>query len=408
MTRKKYSELKKQFQINTDNEIENGLAMLTHYLQNRENTKLSYFKTEAQKYLKNYFKVSENISTYTANQLLLPVKWDVPFPPPEKPKFTFIDLFAGIGGFRIALQELGGKCVFSSEIDSNAKKTYEANYGEVPFGDIRQFTDVGISDKVLSERIPDHTVLTGGFPCQAFSIAGKRGGFSDTRGTLFFDIARIIKAKNPQCVFLENVKNLQTHDNRNTYSTIKNTLEKLGYHVREQVLNSMEYGDVPQNRERMYIVGFKDFNAYKSFEFPDAVKLEHSVRDLLEHNVENKYYYNDKPLFARIVSGITSMETVYQWRRKYVRANKKGVCPTLTANMGTGGHNVPIIKDKHGIRKLTPLECVRMQGFPPSFIFPKSSPDSALYKQAGNSVSVPVVSRIACNILKAMEKSNVS
>ena len=259
--------------------------------------------------------------------------------------------------------------------------------------------------KLNEKKLPDFDFLLGGFPCQAFSIAGYREGFDDKkgRGNLFFDVARIIKEKKPTGFMLENVKNLKNHDNGKTFKIILDTLESLGYYVKAKVLNSMEYGNVPQNRERIYIVGFRDKKHYEKFNFPPIIKLKKSIKDLLEDNVDEKYYYDGKPLYEKIKDDVTNSNTVYQWRRKYVRENKKGVCPTLTANMGMGGHNVPIIKDKKGIRKLTPLECARIQGFPMDFKLPINMSDSALYKQFGNSVSVPVVKAVAKQIRKAIE-----
>jgi len=194
------------------------------------------------------------------------------------------------------------------------------------------------------------------------------------------------------------------HDQGRTFKIIKNTLEDLGYHVHAKVLNSMEYGNIPQNRERIYIVGFKKKKHFNNFKYPEPVKLTKKVSDLLEARVDKKYYYNGKALYPRLKNYITEEGRVYQWRRKYVRENKSGVCPTLTANMGTGGHNVPIIKDKEGIRKLTPLECARIQGFPEYYILPKDLSDSALYKQFGNSVSVPVIEAIAKQMALAVRE----
>jgi DNA (cytosine-5)-methyltransferase 1 len=243
-----------------------------------------------------------------------------------------------------------------------------------------------------------------GFPCQAFSIAGHRQGFKDKkgRGNLFFEIARIIEDRRPEGFLLENVKNLKGHDEGKTFKVITKTLEGLGYKIKSQIMNSMEYGNIPQNRERIYIVGFKNEQYAEKFEFPEKKNLTLSVSDLLENNPSEKYYYNNKPLYQKIKNDVKKEGKVYQWRRKYVRENKKGVCPTLTANMGTGGHNVPIIKDKKGIRKLTPLECFRMQGFPKNFSLPKTLPDSSLYKQAGNSVSVTVIEAIAKKMKEAV------
>ena len=251
-------------------------------------------------------------------------------------------------------------------------------------------TKIGIND------LPEFDFLLAGFPCQAFSIAGYRQGFKDKngRGNLFFDIARIIEAREPSGFLLENVKNLKSHDSGRTFQIILETLENLGYHIKYKVLNSMEYGNVPQNRERIYIVGFSDKTYAENFEFPEPTKLKIKVKDLLQKNVEAKYYYNKKPLYKRLKNDVKDVNKVYQWRRRYVRENKSGVCPTLTANMGTGGHNVPIIKDKKGIRKLTPRECASIQGFQRTFKLPKVA-DSILYKQIGNSVTVPVIEKIA-------------
>jgi DNA (cytosine-5)-methyltransferase 1 len=311
--------------------------------------------------------------------------------------FKTIDLFAGIGGIRTGFENVGFKTVFANDFDAPCKQTYDLNFkdSKLVVEDIRK---IGIDD------LPEFDFILGGFPCQAFSIAGYRKGFDDpkNRGNLFFDIARIIEAKKPEGFMLENVKNLKSHDEGNTFKIIEETLKNLGYHVKAKVLNTMEYGNVPQNRERIYIVGFKNKEYYDEFEFPIPVKLTTKVTDLLEKNVPEKYYYNGKPLFEKLKKDIKEEGKVYQWRRQYVRENKSGVCPTLTANMGMGGHNVPIIKDKKGIRKLTPLECARIQGFPSNFKLPNLA-DSALYKQLGNSVSVPVVEAVAKQMMKAMK-----
>ena len=316
----------------------------------------------------------------------------------ETKKFKTIDLFAGVGGIRLGFEEAGFETVFANDFEQKCKDTYDLNFDG---------TQLFVEDiqKLNEKKLPDFDFLLGGFPCQAFSIAGYREGFDDKkgRGNLFFDVARIIKEKKPTGFMLENVKNLKNHDNGKTFKIILDTLESLGYYVKAKVLNSMEYGNVPQNRERIYIVGFRDKKHYEKFNFPPIIKLKKSIKDLLEDNVDEKYYYDGKPLYEKIKDDVTNSNTVYQWRRKYVRENKKGVCPTLTANMGMGGHNVPIIKDKKGIRKLTPLECARIQGFPMDFKLPINMSDSALYKQFGNSVSVPVVKAVAKQIRKAIE-----
>lgn len=311
--------------------------------------------------------------------------------------FRTIDLFAGVGGIRIGFEKAGFKTVFANDFEPKCKDTYDLNFkdSKLVVEDIR---------KISIDDLPEFDFLLGGFPCQAFSIAGYRQGFNDVkdRGNLFFDIAKIIEARKPEGFLLENVKNLKSHDGGKTFKIIEKTLLDLGYHVKIKVLNSMEYGNIPQNRERIYIVGFKDENHSEKFSFPEPVKLTTKITDLLEQDVDEKYYYNGKPLFKRLKDYVKEEGKVYQWRRQYVRENKSGVCPTLTANMGTGGHNVPIIKDGKGIRKLTPLECARIQGFPVIYKLPRIA-DSALYKQFGNSVSVPVVETVAKQIMKAME-----
>ena len=348
--------------------------IFTKYSINEIKNKIS----DGDNFLQQYFSFTEDYSS---------------FPPPQKPQFSFIDLFAGIGGFRIALQKCGGKCVFSSEWDKYAKKTYETNFYEIPFGDIT---------KIDKKTIPSHDILCAGFPCQAFSIAGYRKGFSDEkgRGNLFFDIYEILKLKQPKSFFLENVKNLQSHDKGNTFKVIMECLCDAGYSVVYKVLNSVAYGNVPQNRERIYIVGFRnDISRNMEFSWPDTIPLKTNVRDCLEKNVDAEFYYENSYCYKELKKYMKSKETVYQWRRMYVRENKNNVCPTLTANMGTGGHNVPLILDDNGkIRKLTPIECARLQGFPKDFVLPSNTPKSQLYKQLGNSVTVPVIYSIAKNI----------
>ncbi len=315
----------------------------------------------------------------------------------NKHGFKTLDLFAGIGGIRIGFERAGFETAFSNDFDEQCKVTYDLNFprAKLVVEDIRK---IGIDD------LPKFNFLLGGFPCQAFSIAGYRQGFNDEkgRGNLFFDIARIIEAHKPEGFLLENVKNLKSHDGGKTFRIIEETLKSLGYHMNIKVLNSMEYGNIPQNRERIYMVGFKNETYANNFSFPEPKKLAVKITDLLEKNVPEKYYYNGKPLYEKLEKFVKEEGKVYQWRRQYVRENKSGVCPTLTANMGMGGHNVPIIKDKKGIRKLTPLECFRIQGFDEKFILPKNISDSALYKQAGNSVSVPVVEAVARQMMRAM------
>jgi len=316
-----------------------------------------------------------------------------------KENIKTLDLFAGVGGIRLAFENEGFSTIYANDNNEHCKKTYDMNF------DGPKLTVKDIWKIYVKKEIPNFDVLLGGFPCQAFSIAGKRKGFNDKEngGNLFFKIAQILRIKKPKAFMLENVKNLKSHDNGNTFKVIKDTLEKMGYYIRTEVLNSRKYGNLPQNRERIFIVGFLDKNKANAFEFPHEIELTRSFRDLLSNDVDEKYYYEGKPLYDRIKEDITSENKVYQWRRRYVRANQKGVVPTLTANMGTGGHNVPIIKTEKGIRKLTPKECFRIQGFPESFKLPDLV-DSKLYHQAGNSVPVPVVQRIAKNMKKVLEE----
>lgn len=321
------------------------------------------------------------------------------FPNPEVGEFTFIDLFAGIGGFRLGMNSVGGRCVFSSEIDLNAQKTYHKNFGETPYGDITCEQTKALIPK-------EFDVLCGGFPCQAFSIAGNRKGFEDTRGTLFFDVATILERHKPKVVLLENVKNLVSHDNGNTFKTIKQTLENLGYYIYYGVFNAMEYANIPQNRERVFIVGFDKERVanYKEFKFPEKIPLTNTIHSCIDKDQKDQKYYYDKEsrYYPQLCEIMTSQDTIYQWRRQYVRENKSNVCPTLTANMGTGGHNVPLILTKFGIRKLTPKECLNFQGYPEEYQFSEEIANSKKYMEAGNSVVVPLVKRICRSIKEVM------
>ena len=317
-------------------------------------------------------------------------------------RFKFIDLFAGVGGVRLGFERVGGECVMTSEIDAKAQATYFCNFGERVS---KEFSDI---TNVRAESVPDHDVLLGGFPCQAFSVAGERKGFQDTRGTLFFDIQRIIAAKRPKAVLLENVKGLLNHDGGKTFRVIRETLEDvLGYQVYFKVLNTMEYGNIPQTRERVYIVAFdkKVYGEDADFEFPKPQPLRKDIHSCLESKSSDESLYYDKfSIHNMLKKQITKADTLYQWRRIYVRENKSNACPTLTANMGTGGHNVPLILEKGSrrIRKLSPRECANFQGFPKGYYIPKFIANSHLYKQFGNSVSVPVIERIADRMANVM------
>lgn len=317
-------------------------------------------------------------------------------------KLKCASFFAGVGGIDMGFENTNFfKTIYANEFDEYPVKTYEENFNiKVDCRDI---------NIVKSNEIPAFDVLLAGFPCQAFSVAGYRKGFEDEkgRGTLFFELVRIIKDKQPEIVFLENVKNLVGHDNGNTFTVILEELEEQGYKVKYAVLNAMEYGNIPQNRERIYIVAFKDENIYRCFDFPKPIKLTTKLTDIIdyENKKEEKYYYTKGKykgdMYEKLVAAMDEENAIYQWRRKYVRKNKSGVVPTLTANQGEGGHNVCLIKTKHGIRKMTPHECFNTQGFPKSFKLPVGMSDARLYKQAGNSVCVSVIERIAEQIKKA-------
>lgn len=392
----------KKFRINVFEP--NDTALVTHYLNDFNNGKSDSYKETVERVIVNYLNYKhENydikvVAEDALQQLLLELT-DIPFPSPENFKFKFIDLFAGVGGFRLALQNFGGKCVYSSEWDAGAKTTYRANYGEIPFGDITK-------DDTKKYVPEEFDVLCAGFPCQAFSIAGKQKGFADTRGTLFFDIENLIAKHRPKVIFLENVKNLISHDKGRTFKVITEILEeKLGYKIYYEVLNSMTHANIPQNRERIFIVGFDitQVNNYDEFSFPEPIKLHKTIHDILTTNkVDEAFYYKkDHQYYEKLDKEMTSRDTVYQWRRVYVRENKSNVCPTLTANMGSGGHNVPLIRDNFGIRKLTPRECFLFQGYPEEFVLPDIA-KSKLYMQAGNSVTVPLIKRIFEEIKKVI------
>jgi DNA (cytosine-5)-methyltransferase 1 len=312
----------------------------------------------------------------------------------EDREFTFIDLFSGIGGFRIAFERAGGECVFSSDIDKWANQTYYENFNEWPKGDIT---------KIHTENIPDHDILCGGFPCQPFSIAGRRLGFADTRGTLFFEIERILEVKKPKAFLLENVRGLQNHNKGDTFKTILNSLKNLGYTVFFKVLNSKDF-NVPQNRERLYIVGFK--GKINNFKFPQPIERDINIKDILEENVIgheitpiakkhlDKHFnlWKEKKKETIDLENNPAIGNEIRPSRCLIRAD--GISPCLTAKMGTGGNNVPVVVNEG--RKITVREALRIQGFPEEFKIKTNSFQS--YKQIGNSVSVPVICLIAKNM----------
>jgi DNA (cytosine-5)-methyltransferase 1 len=303
-----------------------------------------------------------------------------------------IDLFAGTGAFSLAFESTNAVDVaFGNDMVDHSKKIYDANF-------THKLTLQNLND-VKVEDIPPHDILTGGFPCQPFSIAGLQEGFNDERSNVFWKILAIIDHHQPRCVILENVKNLVSHDDSKTFSTITKNLEERGYHLRYKVLNTADITGIPQHRERIYIVCVKSKQVFDKFnlDFPKMEKKR--ISELLEADVPEKYYYTDKSSTWNLIKdSVVKRDTIYQYRRVYVRENKSSECPTLTANMGSGGHNVPLVLDSRGIRKLTPRECFNFQGFPASYKLPQLS-DASLYKLAGNAVSVPVVKLIANRII---------
>jgi DNA (cytosine-5)-methyltransferase 1 len=398
---KKYSEIRKKLNIEIDSKIPEGLAHLTHYFQNHVNGVSQLFKPNASEYLTELHE-KLNIAEDPEFQYYLPIKWDIPFPPAANPKFKFIDLFAGIGGIRLAFQNLGGKCVFTSEWNSFSKKTYEANFGEVPFGDIT---------KIPAKLIPDHDLLLGGFPCQPFSIAGvskknalgRAHGFLDeTQGTLFFDVARIIKYKKPAAFMLENVKNLVSHDKGKTFKVICETLKELGYSIHFKVLDGKYF--VPQHRERIIIVGFKNsaFNRKEDFQFPIMGEKQFAIKDILESKVDKKYTLSDK---------------LWNYLQEYAKKHKamgngfgfgltdlNGISRTMSARYYKDGAEILIPQKGKNPRRLTPRECARLQGFPDTFLIPVS--DNQAYKQFGNSVVTPLIQAVGKNIVQEILKIN--
>lgn len=402
----------KEYKIKLVELESNKEAVITHFLHNSKNGVSQFFKKDAVKYTKEilqYEYPKEEISNIVAEEALqygIFDTFDVPFPPIENPKFKFIDLFAGIGGFRIAMQNLGGKCVFTSEWDKDAKRTYKANFGERPFGDITK--------EETKAFIPDNfDLLCAGFPCQAFSIAGKRGGFEDTRGTLFFDVAEIIKRKQPKTIFLENVKGLRSHNGGKTLATILNVLRNdLGYFVPEpQIVNAKDFG-VPQNRERIYIVGFHPSTNVREFNYPETLDKKVTFEDIKEKEVPATKYF----LSTQYVETLKNHKARHEGKGNgfgYAIIPDDGISNAIV--VGGMGRERNLVLDhritdftptthikgtvnREGIRKMTPREWARLQGFPDEFLIPVA--DASAYKQFGNSVAVPAIQATANEILK--------
>lgn len=396
MTRK-YTDIRKRLKIEVTPKTDFGLAYLTHYFQNNNNGVSGIFKPAAKEYLLEIHRDLKIVEDPDL-QYYLPIKWDIPFPPPGNPKFRFIDLFAGIGGIRLAYQNLGGKCVFTSEWNNYSKKTYEANFGEVPFGDIT---------KISEEEIPDHDILLAGFPCQPFSIAGvskknalgrKHGFLDETQGTLFFDIARIIKHKKPAAFMLENVKNLVSHDKGNTFKVIVNTLKELGYTVHHKVMDGKHF--VPQHRERILIVGFREdlVKGKDTFQFPKLPEPTKKFKEILENKPADKYTLSSH--LWGYLQGYAEKHKAKGNGFGFGLTDLNGISRTMSARYYKDGAEILIPQKGKNPRRLTPRESARLQGFPDNFIIPVS--DTQAYKQFGNSVTVPLIQCVGKSIVKQL------
>jgi DNA (cytosine-5)-methyltransferase 1 len=390
-------------------------ASFTHYLHNHKNGVSQFYKKDAVEFVKEILtkeypsdKITKKVAEEALQYLIFDLNTIVPFPAPEKPKFKFIDLFAGIGGFRMAFQNLEGKCVFTSEWDKYSKQTYKANFGEIPFGDI--------TEAKTKSYIPDNfDVLCAGFPCQAFSIAGRRGGFEDTRGTLFFDVAEIINRKKPKAIFLENVKGLRNHDKGKTLATILNVLrEDLNYYVPEpQILNAKEFG-VPQNRERIFIVGFRKDLGITDFQYPEPTNKDVVLDEILEQEEVSVKYYLSTTYFQTLKNHRARHESKGNGFGYEIIPNDGTANAVVCGGMGRERNLVlddrltnfvPVTHisgevNREGIRKMTPREWARLQGFPDNFKIIVS--DAQAYKQFGNSVAVPAIQATAEKIIEKL------
>ena len=394
---------------------ENQLAVLSHYLHNNGRIGDEEYKEEVIYTIREFLekkkenkneeitdeyvtKVAENPTEYN----LFSDFFNVPFLDPQEPKFTFIDLFAGMGGFRLAMQAQGGKCVFSSEWNKYAQKTYLANFGEMPFGDITK--------NVTKSYIPEKfDVLCAGFPCQPFSIAGvskkkslgRETGFKDkTQGTLFFDVADIISRHRPKAFFLENVKNLMSHDKGNTFKVIKGTLEELRYSLHYLVMDGQSY--VPQHRERIMIVGFDCdiFHGEEQFVFPEQKQKTKSIKDILDPNIEEKYTLSDK--LWNYLQNYAEKHRAKGNGFGFGLVSLDGISRTLSARYYKDGSEILIPQsDGKNPRRLSPRECARLMGYPDEYRLNQVS-DVQAYRQCGNSVVVPLITAVSEQLIKTM------
>ena len=382
-----------------------SLAILTQYLHNSKYA-TKETKERALAFINEFQETSNDVKALKdgALNLFFQEFFDVPFPGPSTPEFTFIDLFAGMGGFRLAMQSQGGKCIFSSEWNKYAQKTYMANFGDMPFGDI--------TSEYTKAFIPEQfDVLCAGFPCQPFSIAGvskknslgRETGFKDkTQGTLFFDVADIISRHRPKAFYLENVKNLVSHDKGRTFKVIAETLKELGYSIHYKVLDGQSF--VPQHRERIMIVGYdkKIYGGEEKFEFPELGAPINCIGDILEENVPAKYTLSDK---------------LWNYLQNYAQKHKEkgngfgyglvdinGITRTLSARYYKDGSEI-LIPQGEGVnpRRLTPRECARLMGYPDEYIINAVS-DVQAYRQCGNSVIVPLITAVSEQLVKTMKK----
>ena len=308
-------------------------------------------------------------------------------------------LFSGIGGIDLAFQQAGFQVVWANEIDKYAANTYAHNLGSfaLTIGDIA---------KVEISEIPEFDVLVAGFPCQPFSTAGKLKGFNDDRGELFFQIAKVVEAKKPQVIFLENVANLLEHDEGKSFLTVYNALAPLGYAFRYQVLEPYDYGNIPQGRSRIFIVGFKDEKKCENFRFPEKIQLTQNLGQFFDRSIKHSdcYYYNESnKYYGELKQIVKQKDCVYRIFDSGVVKKPYYNCPALTAYMGNCFERVPIFLDDYGIRRLTPYECLKLQGFPDDYKFAPGTPMRKAYKQVGNSVCVPVIRKIVEQIKKVME-----
>ena len=310
--------------------------------------------------------------------------------------FKVVSMFAGIGGICLSFENNECEVIWANEIDKNAAKTYVANFPKVKL-------NIGDISHVKMDEIPNFDILTAGFPCQTFSSVGLKKGFKDPRGSLFFEIIKVVKLRKPRVVFLENVANLTKHDNGETLKTIIGSLEECGYNVVYKTMNAKDFGNIPQQRNRIYIVAFKYKRDFKRFSFPDRIDLTRNAFDLLDtFDSDNKYSMSNHKQYSKMIEYMKSYDRIYRFTDWGLSSGMPGICPTLLAAMGSRFERIPFFFDKETIRLLTPKECARLQGFPEYFVFPDQK-EKEIYKQLGNSVCVPVVSRIAHKIVGALK-----